>query len=221
MVQAAAAASSNGTADPQIIGTAISNLCSLYPRPLILTGMFREILVRHFLTASNIEVPDLKHLLWQGGEQTGIKIESIHRWRPELTEHRPAVIIKRNAYRNRRLGIADKHQGSPADRFGHEHFTTFWVGSHTLFCIGASGAQAELLATEVLREVHHFHEVIRRAAMLHRLAVVEYGPIAELEEAVENFVVPVTVGYAYQDCWVVREEAPTLRSVSYSYILEG
>jgi hypothetical protein len=210
----------NGTATSQFIGVSISSLCSLLPRPLIMTGIFREILVRHFQEADNIENPELKHLLWQKGEQTNILVESVHRWRPELTEHRPAVILKRNAFKNQRFGIADRHLGSSADIYGNEHFTTFWIGSHTLFCIGASGAQAELLATEVLREVHHFHEVIRRTAKLHRLAVLEVGPIAELEEAVENFVVPVSIGYAYEDSWVVREEAPTLRSVSFSYITE-
>lgn len=220
MVQTTEQAQNNGTPKPQILGSTISHLCSLLPRPLIMTGIFREIMARHFLSADNIEIPELKHLLWQKGEPTGILVESIHRWRPELTEHRPAVIIKRNRYRNKRFGIADRHEGSPADRFGHPHYTTFWVGAHTLFCIGASGAQAELLATEVKREVHHFHDVIRRSALLHRLAVLEVGEIAELEEAVENFVVPVIVGYAYQDSWVVRQEAPTLRSVSFSYLTE-
>lgn len=204
----------------QFIGETISSLCSLLPRPLIMTGIFREILVRHFYTQTNIETPELQHLLWKSGEQTNILIESIYRWRPELTEHRPAVILKRNTCRNRRLGIEDRLQAPPSDQWGGVHFSTFWVGSHTLFCIGGSGAQAELLATEVVREIHHFHPVIRRAAILHKLSVTEIGEVAELEEASENFVVPVVVGYGYEDRWVIRQEAPTLRGISLSYILE-
>lgn len=210
------------TAQPQLsfVGPTVSHLCSLLPRPLILTGIFREILVRHFSSPEFIETPELAHLVWKAGEQTGILVESIHRWRPELTEHRPAIIIKRNAYANRRLGIGDKLNGSPT-RSGNAHYSTLWIGSHTLFCIGGSGAQAELLATEVQREVHHFGPVIARTALLQRLQVLEVGAVAELEESSENFVVPISVGYGFMEQWVIRQEAPTLRRISLSYVLDG
>lgn len=206
--------------DPEIRYIQSSALCSLLPRPLILTGLFREILTRHFASPDNIETPELAHLLWQEGETSGILIESIHRWRPELTEHRPAVIIKRNAYANQRVGIADRLMGPIADSRGTDHYSTFWAGSHTLFCIGGSGAQADLLGTEVCREIHHFHPVIRGTALLHRLEVKEVGAIAELEEATENFVVPVTVAYAYEDHWALTQERPTLQSLRLSFMLD-
>lgn len=197
-----------------------SALCSLLPRPLLLTGFFRDILMRHFAERDQIEAPELQQLIWQQGEQTNILIESIHRWVPELTERRPAVVIKRNAYTNRRRGIGDRQQLPSADTFGNPHYATFWVGSHTLFCIGGSGAQAELLATEVQRELTEFGPVIRRTLNLHRFQVTEVGAIAELEEATENFVVPVTVGYAYEQVWSLAKQAPTLRTVSLSNLLD-
>ena len=194
MVQAVTPeASTNGEAAPQFIGTHISHLCSLLPRPLIMTGIFREILVRHFYTPEFIETPELKDMLWQSGERTNILIESVHRWRPELTEHRPAIILKRNAYQNRRIGIADRHNGSPTDIFGTEHFTTFWIGSLYFVLHWSVRSASRTACNRSASEVHHFHEVIRKAALLHRLGVTEVGAIAELEEAVENFVVPVTV----------------------------
>lgn len=222
MVQAAptGTAPDDTAGQPQIIPAGISSLCSLLPRPLILTGLFKEILIRHFAKKEYIETPELAHLLWQEGEETSILIESIHRWRPELTEKRPAVIVKRNAFQNRRIGIGDRLNGSPADAQGNGHYATFWVGSHTLFCLGGSGAQAELLGTEVYRELHHFHPLIRKTALLHRLQVTEVGAIAELEEATENFVVPVTVGYVWEDRWVIRQEVPTLRSIRFSLIAD-
>lgn len=220
MVQEAPAEAVAVEAQSQFIGTKVSNLCSLLPRPLILTGLFRELLIRHFAKAEYIETPELAHLLWQEGEQTGILVESIHRWTPELTEKRPAIIVKRNAYTNQRMGIGDKLDGPGSDLQGNTHYTTFWVGSHTLFCIGGSGAQAELLGTEVYRELHQFHPLIRKTALLHRLQVTEVGAIAELEEATENFVVPVTVGYVFEDRWVIRQESPTLRNVRLSFVLD-
>lgn len=213
------AAESNG-AKPQFLGTTVSTLCSVLPRPLIITGLFRELLTRHFAAAEYIETPELVKLLWQKGEQTRILIESIHRWRPQLTEKRPAVIIKRNGFANRRVGIADLNQGPSTDRRGARHYNTYWVGSHTLFCIAGSGAAVDLLGAEVLREMHHFHPVIRDTALLHRFQVMEVGPVAELEEATENFVVPITVGYQYEDQWVLQQERPILRSVRLSFITD-
>lgn len=207
-------------ASPQFFGTSISSLCSVLPRPIIMTGLFRELLTRHFARQEYIETPELAHLLWQGGEETRILIESIHRWRPELTEKRPAVIIKRNSFSNKRMGIADLNQGPSTSRFGDRHYNTYWVGSHTLFCIAGSGAQAELLGAEVCRELHHFHPVTRETALLHRYQVTEVGAVAELEESTENFVVPITVGYAYEDTWVVSQERPPFRGVSLSVLLD-
>jgi len=96
-----------------------------------------------------------------------------------------------------------------------------WVGSHTLFCIGGTGAQAEVLATEVQRELTEFASHYLRNMHLHRFQVVEVGAVGELEEATENFVVPVTVGYAFMQNWTVAQQAPTLHHVSLSLILEA
>jgi len=206
---------------PQFVGTEISNLCSVLARPAILTGMFRDVLVRHFATETSIEQPELRALIWQPDPTTGILIESITRWNPQQTQQRPAVVIKRQGYRNTRIGLGgERWQLPPADRHGHPHYTTVWTGSHTLFCIAQAANQAELLATEVQRELHQFAQLILQEALLLRFGVVEVGEIAQLEEARDAFVVPVTAGYAYEESWTVRQQAPTLKRVSLSTILE-
>ena len=205
----------------QIIGnTDLSSLCSMLNRPIVLTGLFRDVLIRHFSSDKYIEEPDLRHLIWKPGEDTGILIESIHRWRPETTERRPAVIVKRNAYQNERRGIGDRRMGPITDKEGNNHYVTFWKGSHTLFCIGGTGAQAEILATEVQRELTEFGPELVRTLGLMRFQVTEIGAVGELEEAQENFVVPVTVGYAYEERWVTKLQASRLNSVSLSLIKE-
>lgn len=201
-------------------GKTASSLKSLLPQPLLMTGIFREILVRHFADPSFIATPELAHLVWKTGETSPILIESVHRWVPASTERRPAVIVKRNAYSNRRVGIGDRLMMPLLSSNGAAHYATFWVGSHTLFCIGGSGAQAELLGAEVQRELHHFAPVFQRALNLHKLQVVDVGGVSEVEEAQENFVVPITIGYAFEDLWVIRQESPTLRRISLSYILD-
>lgn len=205
---------------PQFVGSNPSSLCSLLPRPILLTGVFRDILTRHFASADQIEDPSLRDVLWKDTQDTGILIESVHRWRPETTEKRPAVIVKRNAYQNQRLGIGDRRQGPPVDKEGNAHYVTFWQGSHTLFCLGGTGAQAEILSTEVQRHFTEFAPVISETLDLKRLQVLQIGAVAELEEAQENFVVPITIGYNYEERWVIRPQVPRLNRIPVSIILD-
>lgn len=184
----------------------------------MITGLVRNLLINHFSTPLQIEEPDLRHLVWREDERTGILIESIHRWRGTLVEKRPAVIIKLNARQNVRLGIQDS---AGADEQGNRKYQTFWVGSHTLFCIHGSGASAEILATEVQRELTQWHPVIVESLGLYQWQVTEVGAIAEVEEAKESFVIPVTVAWNYTEMWTVSPEALKLRSVPLTILLDG
>jgi hypothetical protein len=213
-------ATTTTTSPPTFLGLTLSSMQSLLGRPQLLTGIFRDVLMRHFYSVGNIEEPDLRELVWKEGETTSILIESVHRWRPELTEHRPAVLIKRNTLQNMRRGIGDRQQGNPVDAFGDEHYATFWVGSHTMFCLGGSGAQAELLGTEVQRELTEFGPAIRQALDILRVQVMQMGAVTGLEEARENWVVPVTVGYGYSEQWRLTQIAPKLNAVSLSLLVE-
>lgn len=206
----------------QWVGPELSALCQLMARPQLLTGILRDILTRHFLTAETIENPALRQLVWRADERTAIVIESAHRWRPEVSGSRPAVIIKRNSYSNFRPGIGDRHMGNQLDRTGAETHTTFWVGSHTLFCLAKTGAQAELLGAEVQRELTQFGPILQDSLGFLRFAVNEVGEVAELEEAAEgSSVVPVSCGYCYYEAWTLRPQLPPLRHISLSYILEA
>lgn len=187
-------------------------------RHLMITGLIRDRLARHFAEPMQIEEPDLRHLVWRESERTGILIESIHRWRGELVEKRPAVIIKPNGRRNVRLGIQDY---AGADGQGNRQYQTFWVGSHTLFCIHGSGASADILSTEVQRELGEFHPVMTGYLNLFSWQVTEVGGVAELEEAEESFVVPVTVAWTYTEMWKINLEALKLRKVPLGVLLDG
>ncbi len=200
----------------QPIPDLISNLCAKGWRPLMLTGLLRDLLTRHF-QAKLVEDTDLRGLIWRPDEKTDILIESIHRWRGELTEKRPAILLKRNTYQNQRFGIADR---VGADERGMIRYSTFWVGSHTVFCIHGTGAGVEILATEVQRELTEFADEVRQALGLKKWSVTEVGAIAEVEEARESFVVPITVGWAYEQTWTLERESPKLRRITLSTLLD-
>ena len=187
-----------------------SAVCELGWRPIFITGLIRDLLIRHFADPTNIEEKDLRHLVWKADERTGILVESVHRWRGELTEKRPAVVIKRNAYKSMRVALNDM---TGKTEKGFEQFTQLWIGSHTLFCIHGTGASTELLATEVQRELTEFSPIIRQYLGLHKFVVTEVGAISEVEEATENFVVPINLGWTYDESWTLEPESLPLRRV--------
>lgn len=195
-----------------------SALCSMGWRPIMLTGFIRNLMITHFSSPLQIEEADLRHLVWREDDRTGILIESIHRWRGNLTEKRPAIIVKLNARQNIQLGIQDQ---VGVDGQGNINYQTFWVGSHTLFCIHGSGASAEILATEVQRELTQWHPVIVRYLGLYKWQVTEVGAISEIEEASESFVIPVTVAWTYTEMWKLSPEALKLRYVPLNVLLDG
>jgi len=195
----------------------ISSLCERGWQPLLLTGMIRDALIRHFAAPIQIEQPDLRRYIWQSGPETGILIESVHRWRGDVVEKRPALLIKRNAYQNKRVMIADL---SGITEQGFDNHTNFWVGSHTVFCIHGTGASVEILATEVQRFFNGFSPIVRQYLGLHQFAVMEVGAISEVEEASENFLVPITLAWTYQERWLLEQQSLPIRRIPLSIILD-
>lgn len=200
-------------------GLSYTAICSLGWQPIAITGLCRDLLVRHFSSSDLLEAADLRRSVWSPGERTGILIETITKWMGTLAEKRPAVIIKPNARRNLRMAIGDRRTGT--DERGMQRYETFWIGSHTLFCIQGSGAGADILATEVQREMTQFGPEIVRDLGLLRWAVTEVGAIAEVEESRESFVIPVTLGWAYQEQWTLDQETPKLKKIPLSVLLHG
>lgn len=192
--------------------------CSIGPRAWLLTGFLREWLQQHFSTAGGIEHPELRSLLWRAMDDSPILIESVTRWLPEQTETRPAVVIKRNDWSVDRVGIGDFLQGD-SDLTGTDHYSILLTGSHTLFCIARNAQQAEILAAEVYREFLQFGPAIRQALDLKRFLVAGAGALALLEEAAQTYVVPVTVGYAFEEKWMLIPHAPVLKRIELRKLL--
>jgi hypothetical protein len=56
-------------------GTKVSSLCHWLSRPIVMTGLFRDHLVRHFQEGM-IEDNALRHLLWKNGLDSAILVWS-------------------------------------------------------------------------------------------------------------------------------------------------
>lgn len=206
-----------------------SSLCHTGFAPNVLTGAFGRILRDHFSDPNLIEAATLKDNVWhaqpqdttEGSVGTGILIEPIFRWDPQQLGKRPAVYVKRNGFQIQRYGINDGLQvglgknaaGDLKANEGEQHFVGV-LGSHTLFCIGRTGAETEILAGEVFREIQHFAPVIRRDLKLKKLAVTEVTEPQLLEEYDQHLAVAVVLGWGYFEKWRLVPKAPWLKGLN-------
>ena len=207
--------------EPYNIDREISSLCSTGLTPHILTGVILRLMTRHFSTAKGIQEPQLKGFIWNSDPRTTkILIEPVWRWMTQSLQLRPAIIVKRNALRPRQLALADAQsvigeissEKIPADR--SEVAQIAFAGSHTVFAISETAAQADLLGTEIALRLIQYQQAIQNDFGFNRFRVAEIGAVSKLEEASQNFAVPITVAYAYVDSWAVWSESPFLKSIT-------
>jgi hypothetical protein len=194
--------------EPELRIEHFSSPCSFGLTPILMTGFLIQWLGEHFSRRQNIEHPELRDILWRANTRNGILIASITDWDPNAVENRPAVIIKRNAWQSERLAIDDRM--TPTGD-GYEHHCMLMRGSHTVFCLAGEGGEVEVLGAEVFRELLEFGPLIRRTLDLKRFSVPELGPVHELQEATENYAVPITVAYVSGLTWSIEQDAPKLK----------
>ena len=197
-----------------------TNFCSLGPRPQIMTGLFVSLLRQHFSSADNIESAIFRERVFRSGPDedasTSLLIEDATVWTPGRTALRPGIIVKRNSWEHQKRFTLDSSSG--VDAQGNVQYTKLWRGSHTIFCIGREGAEAEVLVAETYRFLMHFGMVFRHYFGLLMLELLEIGALAMLQEEPNNFVVPITIGYGWAETWTVQENIATLRDIRLSDI---
>jgi len=197
----------------------LSSLCANGWDLLTSTGFFADVLRRHFASADQIRSQDLKERIWTPSEKTGILIEEVFHWRGDVVGKRPAVIIKRNEFRTQEF-LLNNLMGIGANLASTEH-NVFWTGSHTLFCIAGTSAETDILATEVLEYMLTFSPVFRQQLGMVKFIVAEVGAVGLLEESLEHYVVPITVGYSYQYNWGLEEVSLPLKNISLGITVDG
>ncbi len=222
--------SSGPTRDPTLVDlTEFSSLCSTGHTPNIVTGAFLRFFMEHFADPDKIENAALRDNIYavdpddttEGVAEKGVLIDPIYKWNPRDFSLRPAIYIKRNGMTPQRLGINDAMTvGLDRDAQGNiesykgEYHVVGMQGSHSFFCIGRAGAEAEILASEVFREVQHFAPILRKDLKLARLTVAEYTEVSRLDEYDQHFVVAITVAWYYFEKWRLKPVAPWLKGIS-------
>ena len=204
--------------DPQPAFDTGNNLKALGITPHIVTGFLRDWLTNRFSDPDNIVNDKSRGLLWRATQPTNILIESITRWKPETTETRPAIIIKRGNWTSSRLVLNDS-AGTDNFFLGSTTYGRLMTGSHTLFCIANTGAQAEVLAGEVFKDLNIYGLVIANVLNLIKFEAVELGQIFQVEEGKENYAAPIVVQYTRQEVWTLAQQGPILKRINLSSYL--
>lgn len=197
--------------------------CDFQPRFLTMTGMFRAWLATHFGVMSNIQDPIVRESFYWTNDpkETRLAIEPVTEWRPDMTEQRPAILVKRSSWRSVKLGIDNRMIPKVSAGFNAsptQWYANHWVGGHVMFVLSRRGGEVESIATEVIRTLNQFAPKVREQLNMHQLVVAEAGEVGKLEEATENFVVPVSMNYALEESWTVGKEAPFLRQMDFSVL---
>lgn len=206
-----------------------SSLCSTGHTPNIVTGALLRFFAEHFADPQKIENAALRDNVYridpadttEGVAAKGILIDPIYKWNARDFNQRPAIYIKRNSMQTQHIAIndgltigLDKDKDGNIETYKGEYHVVGVLGSHSLFCIGRAGAEAEILASEVFREVQHFAPILRRDLKLKRLTVADISEVSKLDEYDQHFVVALTVSWYYYEKWRLRPVAPWLKGIS-------
>lgn len=175
-----------------------------------------------FANAEGAELHQLQGYIWdKDNTKTKIQIQPIWAYNLQDIQNRPALYVKRNSMKTQRLGINDglgvkvtRDADGKVLHVGGEKHAIAVLGSHTIFCVGNTGAEAELLGAEVFNHLVGFAPILRAELHFHRLLVMEMGEIALLEEFDDHFVIPVVVAYAFTRSWQIIQVAPWLKTLS-------
>jgi hypothetical protein len=77
-----------------------------------------------------------------------------------------------------------------------------------------SGAACEVLATEVQTELTEQAPQLVNNLSLMMLRVTEEGPVSSVEESTQNYVVPITLAWAYSECWQLRPDNLPMKRIT-------
>ena len=208
----------------------VSSLYSTGLKPIIVQGIILRLMKALFARTDNLLSPALREYEWKkNSKETKIHIVPVYNWNIDTLQARPAIVVKRNAWKTRKIGIGDGMRtavdwdlNNEDNRpLGHPTLRIAVEGSTTVFVISKLAAECELLATEVFIHLVQYAPVIRCEFNFDIFNVAELGGIAKLDESEEYFVIPITIAYAVVDSWKLIKEAPLFKGLIVKNNLEN
>lgn len=201
----------------------ISSLYSTGLKPVIVEGILLRLLKGLFARTDNLYSEQLRDYRWSKDDRTTkIWITPVYTWKVDTLQARPALVVKRNGWQLRQLGIgAGQYTAVNWDMtdqtnrpMGHPECQVAIEGSSTIFVISKLPAECELLATEIFIHLVQNAELIKDEFDFKKFVVMEIGGLAKLDESEEYFIIPITVAYAALERWRLVKESPLFKGIS-------
>jgi hypothetical protein len=193
-------------------------LCSLAPRPLLITAFLLAALRNHYSNADNIEHELCKTRLFTPTDQSELMIEDATVWQPTKTGLRPVIIVRREAWQSPKQFAFGNAAGADAD--GKPRFYKMWQGSHTVLCGAKEGAETELLLGETSRMLMHYSPVYRPCLKLLMFEVTQVDKLTQMPEANMLYVAPVVVTYGWSEVWSLDGDVPDVTNMTFTEMFD-
>lgn len=171
--------------------------------PLLIGSALCDYLRKNLSSPESIEFEELKNYTWTDGPDTNILIEMWTHFKPGTAMHRPAILIQRLEMSNMRLLFGGERYQFVSQT--EPLYSTFWESKHAIHCIGTTGAEAELLTSEVYRLLHQGAPILRSQLCLLRFMVERVSEVKIVNEWKQNFVSTITTVSFFEDSWSIQE----------------
>lgn len=186
-------------------------------RSYLLTGIYLQTLMAHFSDPDNIEDAVVREKIvrnpYRPDQQTGILIQTVSDWRPETEEKRPAVLVNRGGVDVTRRGLGDRH--STDFITGKEEFSVELAGSHVLFAICRTSAEADRLGFEVGRLLLAVKDLLGERLNLSTLQVLSIGEAMQVEESNDHYAAPIVIAYHLVESFALQPHVPVLKRIDF------
>jgi len=167
------------------------------------TGLIHRLLTSYFSNPDNIRNEALKDRVYRRDETTGILIESVGHFRPELAEKRPAILIRPGEWKTVDIGL--QNQMINADVYQP---TTEYIliveGTHNIITVSKNPAETEILADEVFKFLNVLRIVIPSVTPISLFRVLGISEPKAIPEQRTHFYCVLPVRYQIQQIFTIN-----------------
>lgn len=192
------------------------DICRFGIQPQMLNGLLIRFLQGHFARPENIYTPDIRQYTWAPNTTSKILITTNTGNNLAQANQVPRLIVKRGRQETSRLGIGDRSgQDAQQIRQGTSTYSRITQGTSTIFAVGETDGQTELLAQEVFKAFTWAGPIIMKRLPFHDFQTISLGESMIMSSVADKFGIPIELRYAYEYSWRNTEHAPALSALSF------
>jgi len=162
-----------------------------------ITGLLRRLLISYFSNPDNIRNEAIKDRVFKEGEDTGILIEAVGRFRPEIAEKRPAILIRPGEWKVLDLGIQAHLIRGDVFQSGRQYALEV-AGTHNIIVVSKTPSETEILADEVFKFFALLRVVLPSITPVPMFKVTGISELKAIAEQKTHFYCIIPVRYHIQ-----------------------